>query len=189
MLKKKKNKDDMQDPNKEQAQAEGFAQTEETPQVQDETAKAGEEEKLQTQVSELNDKYIRLYAEFDNFKRRTAQERRDLLQTASKDVLVNLLPVLDDFERALKAMETASDVLAVKEGIDLIFNKFRNILSQEGLKEMESKGKAFDADLHEAITSVPAPSEDMKGKVIDEIEKGYFLNDKVIRFAKVVVGA
>lgn len=189
MLKKNKKKEDMQDPNKEQTQAEAAAQTEETPQVQDETNSTSEEEKLQAQVSELNDKYIRLYAEFDNFKRRTAQERRDLLQTASKDVLVNLLPVLDDFERALKAMETASDVPAVKEGVELIFHKFKNILGQEGLKEMESKGNSFDADLHEAITSTPAPSEDLKGKVIDEIEKGYFLNDKVIRFAKVVVGA
>jgi len=146
------------------------------------------EEKLRAELAEANDKYVRLYAEFDNFRRRTTKERIDLLQTAGKEVLVNLLPVLDDFERALKAMETASEVAPVKEGITLVHNKFRNILTQKGLKEMESKGTTFDADLHEAITNIPAPSEDLKGKVIDEVEKGYYLNDKVIRFAKVIVG-
>src|SRR5690606_26992242 len=138
-----KNKDDMQDPKQEQTQTEETAQKEETAEVQTETENTSEnipeEEKLRAQTAELNDKYIRLYAEFDNYKRRTSLERRELLQTASKDVLVNLLPVLDDFERALKAMETASDVPAVREGVELIFNKFKNILGQEGLKEMESK--------------------------------------------------
>lgn len=151
-------------------------------------AKPSEEEKLRADLSEANDKYLRLYAEFDNFKRRTTKERIDLLQTAGKDVLQSLLPVLDDFERALKSMESASDVAAVKEGINLVHSKLKNILVQKGLKEMESIGSAFDADLHEAITNIPAPSDEMKGKVIDEVEKGYFLNDKVIRFAKVVVG-
>ncbi len=151
-------------------------------------AKSSEEEKLRADLSEANDKYLRLYAEFDNYKRRTTKERIDLLQTAGKDVLQSLLPVLDDFERALKSMESASDVASVKEGINLVHSKLKNILIQKGLKEMESIGSAFDADLHEAITNIPAPSDEMKGKVIDEVEKGYFLNDKVIRFAKVVVG-
>ncbi len=138
-------------------------------------------------LAEANDKYIRLYAEFDNFKRRTTKERIELLQTASKDVIVSLLTVLDDFERSLKYLETATDIGAIKEGILLVQHKLKNILTQKGLKEMESLGQVFDADLHEAITNVPAPTEDMKGKIIDEVEKGYYLNEKVIRYAKVVV--
>ena len=145
-------------------------------------------QKLQAELAEANDKYLRLYAEFDNFKRRTSKERMELLQTAGKEVIVSLLPVLDDFERAQKSMEHATEVSAVKEGVALVHHKIKNILAQQGLKEMEAKGLAFDADLHEAITNIPAPSEDLKGKNIDELEKGYYLNDKVIRFAKVVVG-
>ncbi len=145
-------------------------------------------QKLSADLHEANDKYLRLYAEFDNFKRRTSKERMELLQTAGKEVMISLLPVLDDFERALKAMETATEINAVKEGVALVQHKLKNILNQQGLKEMEAKGKTFDADLHEAITNIPAPSEDLKGKNIDELEKGYYLNDKVIRFAKVVVG-
>ncbi|WP_423146256.1 nucleotide exchange factor GrpE [Rubrolithibacter danxiaensis] len=152
-------------------------------------AQNAEVEKLRAEVVELNNKYVRLYAEFDNFKRRTSKERVELLQTAGKDVLVSLLPVIDDFERALKAMEVATEVAPVKAGVELVHNKLKNILSQQGLKEMESKGAPFDPDLQEAISNIPAPSEDLKGKVIDEVEKGYYLNDKVIRFAKVVVGA
>ena len=147
------------------------------------------EEKLKGEIAEWNNKYLRLYAEFDNYKRRTTKERIDLLQTAGKDLIVELLPVVNDFERALKSMETASDIAAVKEGITLIYQKLNTILSQKGLKEMETKGQPFDPDLHEAITSIPAPSEDLKGKVVDELEKGYLLNDKVIRFAKVIVGS
>lgn len=146
-------------------------------------------EKLKAELSEANDKYLRLYAEFDNFKRRTSKERMELLQTAGRDVIVDLLTVLDDFERATKAMETAADIVSVKEGILLVHSKLKNILANKGLKEMNSIGSPFDADLHEAITNVPAPSDNLKGKVIDEVEKGYSLNDKVIRFAKVVVGA
>jgi len=147
------------------------------------------EEKLQAEVQQLNDKYLRLYAEFDNYKRRTQKERVELLQTAGKDVIVSLLPVLDDFDRALKAMETATDVAPVKEGILLVSTKLKNTLAQKGLKDVESINKDFDTDFHEAITNIPAPSDDLKGKVIDEVEKGYTLNDNVIRFAKVVVGA
>lgn len=151
-----------------------------------ETATA--EEQLTAELKEANDKYIRLYAEFDNYKRRVAKERLELMQTAGKDIMVSLLPLIDDFDRALKAMETATEVDTVKEGIGLVSHKLKNTLAQKGLKAMESIGKPFDAELQEAITSVPVPDEDQKGKVIDEIEKGYYLHDKVLRHAKVVVG-
>ncbi|TKC08338.1 nucleotide exchange factor GrpE [Pedobacter polaris] len=147
------------------------------------------EEKLKQENSELNDKYLRLFAEFDNYKRRTQKERVELLQTAGKDVVVSLLPVLDDFERALKATENATEVSAIREGIMLVQTKLKSILNQKGLKEMESLNTVFNTDIHEAITKIPAPSDDLKGKVVDELEKGYTLNDKVIRFAKVVVGS
>ncbi len=147
------------------------------------------EEKLQQQVAELNDKYLRLFAEFDNFKRRTQKERVELLQTAGKDIVVSLLPVLDDFERAIKATEKSTEVAPVREGIELVQTKLRSILTQKGLKEIESINTPFDTDLHEAITQIPSPTQEQKGKVIDELEKGYTLNDKVVRFAKVVVGA
>ncbi len=156
--------------------------------AKDEKSNPESEDKLKAEVANWNDKYIRLYAEFDNFKRRTLKERLELIQTANKDVVISLLPVLDDFDRAIKSIETASDITSVKEGVALIQHKLKGILSQKGLKEMESKGKTFDADLHEGITNVPTEEENLKGKVIDELEKGYFLNDKVIRFAKVVIG-
>lgn len=147
------------------------------------------EDKLKAEIAEWQNKHLRLYAEFDNFKRRTSKERLELLQIAGKDVIVDLLPVLDDFERAQKSMETATDVDAVKEGVKLVHHKLKNVLAQKGLKEMETKGTEFNPDIQEGITNIPAPSDDLKGKVIDELEKGYYLNDKVIRFAKVVIGA
>lgn len=156
------------------------------PQVQ---AEVSDEDKLKAELAEWNNKYLRLYAEFDNYKRRTVKERIELQQTAGKDVIVDLLPVLDDLERAKKAMDAATDINSVKEGVNLIHHKLKNILGQKGLKEMEAKDAPFDADLHEGITSIPAPSDALKGKVLDELEKGYYLNDKVIRFAKVVIGA
>jgi molecular chaperone GrpE len=155
----------------------------------EETVELTAEEKLQAEVQQLNDKYLRLYAEFDNYKRRTQKERVELLQTAGKDVIVSLLTVLDDFDRALKAIETASDVEPVKEGILLVHTKLKGLLAQKGLKDIESINQVFNTDFHEAITNIPAPNDDLKGKVIDEVEKGYTLNDNVIRFAKVVVGA
>jgi molecular chaperone GrpE len=142
---------------------------------------------LSQQVSELNDRYLRQAAEFDNFRRRNAKERVELIQTAGKDVITDLLVVLDDSERAQKQMETTNDINLVKEGVQLVFSKLRNTLSAKGLKPMESIGKEFDADLHEAITQIDA-GEEMQGKVVDEIQKGYYLNDKIIRHAKVVVG-
>jgi len=147
------------------------------------------EDKLKQEVAELNDKYLRLFAEFDNFKRRTQKERVELLQTAGKDVVVSLLPVLDDFERAIKATENTTEVAPVREGIVLVQTKLKSILNQKGLKEIESINTEFNTDLHEAITQIPSPTDEQKGKVIDELEKGYTLNDKVVRFAKVVVGA
>ncbi len=145
-------------------------------------------EKTQEELSAEKDRYIRLFAEFDNFKKRTSKERLELIQTAGKEVVVSMLPVLDDFERALKQMETAQDLAAVKEGVQMIYNKFKTTLEQKGLKEMQAIQQEFNADVHEAITEIPAPTEDLKGKVIDQVEKGYYLFDKIIRFAKVVVG-
>lgn len=147
------------------------------------------EEKLQQENAALNDKYLRLFAEFDNYKRRTQKERVELLQTAGKDVIVSLLPLLDDFDRANKAMENATEVAAIREGVNLVHSKLKSTLAQKGLKEIESINTPFNTDHHEAITKIPAPNEEMKGKVMDELEKGYTLNDKVIRFAKVVVGS
>ena len=144
-------------------------------------------EKLQEELDEQKDKYLRLFAEFDNFKRRSAKERMDLIQTAGKDVLVSLLEVMDDCDRAEKQMLEAADAGSNQEGIQLIFNKLRTTLHAKGLKAMESKGADFDVEKHEAITEVPVGDE-QKGKVVDEIEKGYYLNGKIIRFAKVVVG-
>ena len=146
-------------------------------------------EELQHSYNQLNDKYLRLYSEFENFRRRTAKERLDLMKSAGEDVFKLLLPIIDDFERARTNMETAQDVPSVKEGVELIYHKLIKELEHNGLKPMETKGEVFDSEIHEAITQIPAPSEDMKGKVVDEIEKGYFLNDKVIRYAKVVVGS
>lgn len=138
---------------------------------------------LKREMEELRDKYVRLYADFDNYKKRTAKQNLEIIQTASKDVVKDVLPVLDDFERALKASDASS-----KEGVQLIYNKLVSTLTSKGLKAMETIGQEFDADKHEAITEIPAPTPDLAGKVVDEVEKGYYLNDKIIRFAKVVVG-
>ena len=155
--------------------------------LNDPVAEESEIEKLKQKVDELNDRYLRQAAEFDNFKRRNAKERIELIQTAGRDVITDLLDVLDDSERAQKQLESTSDVQQIREGVQLVFTKLRNTLSSKGLKPMEALNKEFNADLHEAITEIEA-GEDMKGKVVAEIQKGYYLNDKIIRFAKVVVG-
>lgn len=147
-----------------------------------------EMEKLMAEIAVLKDKQLRSFAEFDNFKRRTAKERLEMMQTAGKEVITDLLEVLDDCERAQTQIEANSDLEAVKDGVILVFNKLRNILKSKGLKPMETMDQEFNPDLHEAITEIPSPTEDQKGKVMAEIEKGYYLNDKIIRFAKVVVG-
>lgn len=144
---------------------------------------------LQTQYDQLNDKYLRMYSEFENFRRRTAKERLDLMKSGGEDVFMLMLPVLDDFKRAMENMKTAKDIVSVKEGVELIYNKLDKELSSKGLKPMEAKGKGFDPEFHEALTQIPVKSKKEKGKVVDVIEEGYFLNDKVIRFAKVVVGS
>jgi molecular chaperone GrpE len=192
MLKKKKKEDMDNTEFSDEVTAGNTADTDETaemPEVAATEAGPSAEDKLKDELQQANDKYLRLYAEFDNFRRRTQKERADERKEAGKEAIVAMLAVLDDFERAEKAMQNATDVNAVKEGVALIQNKLRNVLLQKGLVQMESIGKAFDPDLQEAITSIPAPTDDMKGKVIDELEKGYYLNDKVVRFAKVVVGA
>lgn len=143
---------------------------------------------LQKKYDELNDRYLRLMAEFDNYRKRTLKEKMDLTKYAEEDVLKGILPVVDNMERAIKSLESATDVNAVKEGIDLIYKKFMEFLEKRGIKEIEALNKELDTDLHEAVTKFAAPSEDLKGKIIDVIEKGYYLHDKVIRYAKVVVG-
>ncbi|MBO9636365.1 MAG: nucleotide exchange factor GrpE [Chitinophagaceae bacterium] len=147
-----------------------------------------EVEKLRQEVGELKDKYVRQAAEFDNFRRRTAREKLELIQTAGKDVIVSLLDVLDDCDRAEKTLETQEDNPAIREGVQLVFAKLRNTLAAKGLKPMQSVGTEFNPEFHEAITEIPAPTPDLAGKVVDEVTKGYYLNDKIIRFAKVVVG-
>ena len=146
------------------------------------------EEKLQLEVAELKDKYIRLYADFENFRRRTAKERLELLGNANAEMLKTILPIVDDFERAMQSFDTTTEVEPLKEGVSLIYHKLYKALESKGLKPMDSKGKAFDAELHESIAQFPAENDEMKGKIVDEVEKGYLLNDKVIRYAKVVVG-
>ena len=144
-------------------------------------------EKFQADLEEQKDKYLRLFAEFDNYKRRNAKERLELIQTAGKDVIISLLEVMDECDRAEKQLQESNDIDTNKEGVQLVFNKLKNTLQARGLKAMESIDHDFDVEKHEAITEIPVP-DDKKGKVVDEIEKGYYLNGKIIRFAKVVVG-
>ena len=146
------------------------------------------ESRTEAELAEIKDKYLRLAAEFENYKRRTSKERIDLFKTANQELMVALLPVLDDFERARNATAATTDADAVRESIEIIQNKLNKTLLQKGLTAMEAKGGDFDAELHEAITQIPAPSDDLKGKIVDEVEKGYYLGDKVIRHAKVVLG-
>jgi molecular chaperone GrpE len=143
---------------------------------------------LQSGLAASNDKYLRLSAEFDNFRKRTLKEKMDLLRNASESVMVSFLPIMDDVERAMSAIEISDNLETTKEGITLIYNKFKDFTKQNGVVEMDVRGLALDTDQHEAITKIPAPSEDLKGKIVDVVQKGYLLNDKVIRFAKVVIG-
>ncbi|HTF82834.1 MAG TPA: nucleotide exchange factor GrpE [Cytophagales bacterium] len=145
--------------------------------------------KLEQELAEQKDKFIRLYSEFENYKRRTAKEKLEFAGSANKDLMIALLPIIDDMQRAEKSLETSTDLEAIKEGLKLVFNKFSKTLESKGLKSIDAQGQPFDSEFHEAITQIPAPSEDLKGKVVDVVEKGYFLNDKIIRFAKVVIGA
>lgn len=142
-------------------------------------------EQLKAELEESKDKYLRLFAEFDNFKKRSIKERFDLLKTAAQETITSLLPILDDFDRAKKSADSGNEVFS--EGVQLVYQKLYSTLEQKGLKSMDSNGADFDPEWHEAVTDIPAPSEDMKGKIIDTIEKGYILNEKIIRYAKVVV--
>ncbi len=153
-----------------------------------EKEKKKEEKTDAEKLKELQDKYLRLTAEYDNYRKRTLKEKMELSKSAGEDVLQSLLPVMDDFERALQSIDESQDIDAVKEGVHLIYNKFKESLEQKGVKEIEAKDQEFDTDKHEAVSKIPAPSEDLKGKVVDVIQKGYYLNDKILRYSKVVIG-
>lgn len=166
-----------------------------TEQAPEETAKADGNEgfddltRAKMEAADWKDKYVRLYAEFENFRKRSMKEKSDLILTAGEDIVKNLLPVVDDFERALNNIPATDENKSVREGVDLIYQKYLRTLQQKGLKEMQAQGEVFNPDVHEAITQIPAPSEDLKGKVVDVVEKGYYMGEKVIRYAKVVIGA
>ena len=163
------------------------SQENETPLTEEEKL-AQELEKANEQIEEQKDKYLRLSAEFDNYRKRTMKEKAELILNGGEKSISSILPIVDDFERALKNMETATDVAAVKEGVELIYNKFMSVLGQNGVKVIETKEQPLDTDYHEAIAVIPAPNEALKGKILDCVQTGYILNDKVIRHAKVVVG-
>lgn len=175
---------EMRNDQEEQVQETNHAEENESPEMATETAEPSPEDRY----AELNDKYIRIHAEFDNFRKRTNKEKLDIISSANAGVLKDILPILDDFERAIQNNANAEDIESVKEGFNLIYNKLKHTMETKGLKPMESTGSAFDVELHEAIANVPAPSKKEVGKVVDTVEKGYLLHDKVIRFAKVVVG-
>jgi len=147
-----------------------------------------EEKDTEAKLAELQDRYLRLSAEFDNYRRRTLKERMEMTRSAGQDILVGLLPVMDDFDRAVSLMEVSPECKAIKDGVDLIYGKMKEFLKKNGVKEIDALDKDFDTDLHEAITKIPATDKKKKGKVVDVIQKGYYLNDKIIRYSKVVVG-
>jgi molecular chaperone GrpE len=149
---------------------------------------SSELDKVSAELAEMKDKYIRLYSEFDNFRRRTSKEKIELITTAEEKLMLALLPVADDIDRARNSFTGETDLEEMKKGVELVFSKLYKILESKGLKPLNSKGEIFNPDLHEAITQIPAPSEDLKGKIVDEIEKGYYLNEKLIRVSKVVIG-
>jgi len=175
-------------PKQEQAQE----KPEENESVEETEAEEKEEPKkeptAEEKLAELQDRYLRLSAEYDNFRKRTLKEKIDMQKSANANLLEALLPVADDFDRAMQSVDEAKDIEAVKEGLRLIWGKFNGFLNQQGIKEIEALKKDFDTDLHEAITKIPVPSKKLKGKVVDVVQKGYLLNDKVLRFSKVVIG-
>jgi molecular chaperone GrpE len=180
-------KEDIEGGSKEKKTAGKEPDTDQSEEIKGDMEDSREESPL-VKLAEMQDKYLRLSAEFDNYRRRTLKEKMDLTKTAGESLLVNLLPVMDDFERAMKVMENASDCKAMKDGIDLIYSKFREFLKQNGVKEIESDNCDFDTDLHDAVTKIPAPDKKLKGKVVDTIQKGYYLHEKVMRHSKVVIG-
>lgn len=196
----KNNKNNNMDPKEKKNIQEEELKAQNTQDVSEETTEQAEavmteEEKLEQELEKANaeiedqkDKYLRLSAEFDNYRKRTLKEKAELILNGSEKSINSILPVVDDFERALKNMETATDVAAVKEGVELIYNKFMSVLAQNGVKVIETKEQPLDTDYHEAIAVIPAPDKALKGKILDCVQTGYTLNDKVIRHAKVVVG-
>ena len=195
MKKNKEVNEDIQDTFSEEEKDEVVRDTEHTEKDKEEKpkkkvklSKSEQIKELQYEKAELNDKYLRLFSEFDNFRKRMNKEKIDIIKTASKDVIEGLLPVLDDFDRALQHLnDQGADEETIK-GVELIYNKLFNNLKSKGLEPMDSKGKEFDTDFHDAVTQIPAPTEDLKGKVVDVAEKGYLLNGTIIRHAKVIVG-
>jgi molecular chaperone GrpE len=196
MVKKSENSEKEQDKNVEQEQKVNGEEVQEMedqlPEEEEAAEEKAEEEKkeptAEEKLAELQDRYLRLSAEYDNFRKRTLKEKIELQKSANEGLLSALLTVADDFDRALQSVEEAKDVEALKEGLHLISGKFSGFLQQQGVKEIEAEKKEFDTDLHEAITKIPAPSKKLKGKVVDVVQKGYYLNDKVLRYAKVVIG-
>ena len=193
-MSKEKNQPQDEELLKNEEAAQETAQTEETPAEETPAQELTVEEQLanmlgeaQQMVNEEKDRYLRLAAEFDNYRKRTLKEKAELIKNGGEKTLTAILPVLDDFERALKNMEATEATQAMKEGVELIFTKFNKVLAQEGLQKIETEGKDFDVDFHEAIALIPAPSEELKGKILDCVQTGYMLNDKVIRHAKVAV--
>jgi len=172
----------------EEVESDGKKSRKNRKQRKEDEAREKEIEELKAQLEEQKDRYLRLSAEFDNYRKRTLKERSDMLKTVNGDTLSGMLPVLDDLERAMQSMEKATDVDAVREGVVLIYNKIQEFLKNKGIVEIDAMNQVFDTDLHEAITKIPAPTEDLKGKVVDVIQKGYKIDTKVIRYAKVVVG-
>lgn len=174
--------------NKEEVKAEVDENEEKTVHAESKKKKAGKEKELESKLKEQQDKYLRLSAEFDNYRKRMLKERIEMTQYAGVDILTKILPVLDDFERAIVSMKTSQDAEAVKHGIDLIYNKLKEYLNQQGIKEINALDQEFNTDFHDAVTKIPVQEEAKKGKVVDVIQKGYTLNDKVIRYSRVVVG-
>lgn len=172
----------------EEVESDGKKSRKNRKQRKEDEAREKEIEELKAQVEEQKDRYLRLSAEFDNYRKRTLKERSDMLKTVNGDTLSGMLPVLDDLERAMQSMQKATDVDAVREGVVLIYNKIQEFLKNKGIVEIDAMNQVFDTDLHEAVTKIPAPTEDLKGKVVDVIQKGYKIDTKVIRYAKVVVG-
>ena len=193
MTKKNQNTDNLEEKNDQQVNEELKQEQPETAEENDQEEEESKEEPkaeptMEEIMAELQNKYLRLSAEFDNYRKRTLKEKMDLQVSAREDILVSILTVVDDFERGMESVESATDIDAVKEGLKLIYTKFSGFLSQQGVKEIKAVGKKFDTDLHEAITKIPVESKKKKGKVVDVVEKGYTLKEKVIRYSKVIIG-
>src|SRR6056297_617341 len=186
--KKNQSQEEQQTQNKQQTEKQKEAKESDKEKKKSEKATEKQEKTDQEKLQEMQDKYLRLTAEYDNYRKRTLKEKMELTKSAGEDILNGLLPVMDDFERALQSIDDSDDLEAVKKGIHLIYSKFKDFMKQNGVKEIEAKEQEFDTDKHEAVSKIPAPSEELKGKVVDVVQKGYYLNDKILRYSKVVIG-